>query len=337
VVLSLTEFGHEFYAISDMAVLDSFVVVAEPTQVRAFRLDGTEAWRFGREGDGPQDFRRITDLLQRGDSIALLDPRARRISLISMGGAWVRSIPLGASLLIANVLVPATADRVGIVTNAPVIFDTEAPSGLTRVPQTLRAVRWTDGDEIELLTLPGEETVREVRGQGVSHFRPLFGRSTHVFPIDGSIGVVNGDFVGYEVFAAEGTLLRRVSAMVDLALDPALAEAEWSVREEILGPGPTQGLRDRSPVPDQAPGADAVIASPSGEVWLRQALGEYRRNAGPGPHTWAVFAPDGTWRGTVSTPISFTPMGLSSDRLIGVRRDELDVEHPEIRLRADRW
>jgi hypothetical protein len=332
-LLSPTSQGHEFYGVADVVLLDSLLIVAEPTQLRAFRMDGSLAWSFGREGDGPREFRRIAALEARGDSVAVLDTRTRRISLVSAAGAWVRGLPLEPSLLITGELVSLSGGTFGVVATSPSLFDGEAPNGLVRTPQTLLAVDWADGSATELVELAGEEGIRQVQGQGVTIFRALFGRRSLPFSAPGGFGVAEGVFRGFEIRDAEGSLRRRVSAAVDLTLGESMVEAEWSAREETLGADAAQGLRDRSPVPALAPGADAALATPSGEVWLREPLGEYRSRVGPGPHVWAVFAPDGSWAARVSTPISFTVHRIDDETVIGVERDELGVEHPQLRRR----
>jgi hypothetical protein len=41
---------------------------------------------------------------------------------------------------------------------------------------------------------------------------------------------------------------------------------------------------------------------------------------------WRVFDPEGRMLGTIETPIGFTIHEIGSDYLLGVERDELDVE-----------
>jgi hypothetical protein len=51
--------------------------------------------------------------------------------------------------------------------------------------------------------------------------------------------------------------------------------------------------------------------------------------AGPGGN-WAVFDLDGRRVTSVAVPEDFEPMSIESDHLIGVRRDEFDVESVRI-------
>jgi hypothetical protein len=52
------------------------------------------------------------------------------------------------------------------------------------------------------------------------------------------------------------------------------------------------------------------------------------------PTAWRVFDPSGIWLGTVTLPARFNPMDIGKDYVLGLWRDEDDVEHIRIyRLR----
>jgi hypothetical protein len=52
------------------------------------------------------------------------------------------------------------------------------------------------------------------------------------------------------------------------------------------------------------------------------------------PRKWEVFDPAGAWLGTLSTPARFSVLEIGRDYVLGVRRDDLDVEHVQVlRLR----
>ena len=45
------------------------------------------------------------------------------------------------------------------------------------------------------------------------------------------------------------------------------------------------------------------------------------------PTGWRVFDRTGRWSGTVTMPARFNPMDIGSDYVLGLWRDEDDVEH----------
>ena len=89
----------------------------------------------------------------------------------------------------------------------------------------------------------------------------------------------------------------------------------------------------RVPAPPTRPAYDDIIADPTGALWLRPFRG---RSELEGPETWQVIATDGMWLGGVEIPENFRVMDIGMDAVLGVRRDALDVEHPQVlRLRRE--
>ena len=63
------------------------------SRIKAFRPDGTLAVEFGREGEGPGEFRSIQSIAWVGDRLLVLDFRNGRISELSASGEWLGSRP----------------------------------------------------------------------------------------------------------------------------------------------------------------------------------------------------------------------------------------------------
>ena len=82
----------EFGGVSAVALgPDETVFVADEynSEVRVFGLDGAHRRTFGREGDGPGEFRSLYSLAWAGDRILTLDPRLGRIGEFSAEGEWL--------------------------------------------------------------------------------------------------------------------------------------------------------------------------------------------------------------------------------------------------------
>ena len=45
---------------------------------------------------------------------------------------------------------------------------------------------------------------------------------------------------------------------------------------------------------------------------------------------WSVFGPDGVWLTDVTTPIAIQVLDIGADYLLGLSRDDLDVEHVQL-------
>jgi len=75
------------------------------------------------------------------------------------------------------------------------------------------------------------------------------------------------------------------------------------------------------PSPDSLPAISDLGVDATGHLWLRPFVLE-----ATGPVAWSVFAPDGRLRATVDLPPRFEPTEIGEDYVLGVSRDELDVE-----------
>jgi hypothetical protein len=46
---------------------------------------------------------------------------------------------------------------------------------------------------------------------------------------------------------------------------------------------------------------------------------------------WEIFSPEGEWLGAMRTPAGFDVLQIGADYIVGVRRDDVDMEHVEVR------
>ena len=49
------------------------------------------------------------------------------------------------------------------------------------------------------------------------------------------------------------------------------------------------------------------------------------------PQEWLVLDVDGIWLGTIEIPYRFSVTDITMETVLGVWRDEFDVEHPQMR------
>ncbi len=81
-----------------LAASDSLVFVYDGAARRVVAIstrDGSVAWRFGRMGSGPDEFRGVRDLkVVRGLGVAVLDPRNNRITVLDARGGVRARVPL---------------------------------------------------------------------------------------------------------------------------------------------------------------------------------------------------------------------------------------------------
>jgi hypothetical protein len=88
---------------------------------------------------------------------------------------------------------------------------------------------------------------------------------------------------------------------------------------------------------DSLPGFDVALFDRLDHLWIREydPQDEVTRARGrsdmgtpvrDSPSRWSVVAPDGRWLGDLTIPARFTPLDIGPDYLLGVSRDDDDVE-----------
>ena len=115
-----------------------------------------------------------------------------------------------------------------------------------------------------------------------------------------------------------------------LDLSDARIAAEREARlEELPSAAPPfiRQLVEDLPAPATRPAYADMLVDPSGTIWLELHRGVSERDR---PQEWLILDADGTWLGTVDVPDRFVVMEVRMDMMLGVWRDELDVEHPQV-------
>ena len=81
------------------------------------------------------------------------------------------------------------------------------------------------------------------------------------------------------------------------------------------------------PASETRPAYADILVDPSGAIWLELYRGASERDQ---PQEWLVLDADGTWLGTVGIPDGFSVSDITIDAVLGVWRDELGVEYPQV-------
>lgn len=164
--------------------------------------------------------------------------------------------------------------------------------------------------------------------------RPPFARESFVDLRGEMVIVGDADVLGYREYSTDG-MLRRVVAVPTFQLQVSRSERD-SVRKELASrpSRPQFGyLLDQmaASLPSMKPAYSQLVVDSLGHVWLS----EYRSGESQVDRSWNVFAPDGTWLGSLGLPGRFQPYQIGADYLLGLSRDELDVETVQV-LRLNR-
>ena len=160
---------------------DGFVYVADGMESRVLVFDssGTPTTAFGRQGEGPGEFRDLYSVALLGDTLVTLDPRAARLGLFDRGGTWLgmwRHQPLSGNVRLEGV----AEDEV----YNPIVI----PRGRT-IDRAY--VRLTHAGPSDTITLPGRDERAERSG-------------VTCFGGDGGIHFNANPFAGRELIRAAG-------------------------------------------------------------------------------------------------------------------------------------
>ena len=326
--------SHQFHQVRGMVRLsDGTLAVADggSDEIRLYSATGEFERSAGGRGDGPGEFDLIVGLTRgRGDTLVALD-HSDRVALFAPDLTFVADLALPPFSLAVHAL----DDGALVVETEMMSLEILEGGGLVRVPTVLWRVDPDDAVTDSIGETAGEEQHVVVSGPRQGQTGTIFGRRSHVATHGG--GIYHGPAVTMEVeeLTAAGDLVRvlRVPSF-PLSLGPEAIRAE---RSAMLGDDPPSWWRrtvDDIPAPSTRPAYDGLFADPSGAVWLRPFRG---RSEQEGPETWQVLANDGRWLGGVEFPEDFEVMGIDTDVVLGVWRDELGVEHPRVhRLERDR-
>ena len=126
-----------------------------------------------------------------------------------------------------------------------------------------------------------------------------------------------------------GQILTQRARVPDFDLSLSAEEID-EARRAMLPAGLPPQLREVAElieIPEFRPAYSKLLIDITGNIW---AAGYYPRTGPEGPTEWQVFAPDGQWLGLVRTPARFTVLEIGVDYLLGVFRDDLDVEHVQL-------
>ncbi len=315
------------------------VVSGSEKTVLYFDAQGKPAGRVGRDGAGPGEFRSVDLIGNLGDSLLIWDAQLARSTLLDPAGKVARNFSVSkgdsamtprfgfapaalfadGSLLVAGRAGASTGDR----------------SELRRdtVPLRHADARGTLGHPIA--DVLGSEAIVVVGKKFVSRFDRPFGRTTITGTTGISTLVSTGDFDGLVVYDTAGQLTARYRLDRPRRLIPASdIDALGQEQGQQLTQLPKEFAAALRPVlaeigvPATLATADQLVVDASGAIWLRNAVGPVRRDSLA--QRWTVLSADGSWLGSVTTPRRLEVHQITADRIIGVWRDENDVEYVRI-------
>ena len=321
------------------------IVVADygASELRRYDAEGVFMWSAGREGEGPGEFESLDFVgAMPGDSLVTYDWVLMRIQVFDPDGRLVRTLRAELPSDIAGAGGSAPDRAVGMVDGRLVVRFVEmadvATLGIVRwINYRLVALDLGDGSATSLIVVGGEEVDLQRREDGslseggyVFFNLPEFGaaagpvavidseawRVRLISPLDGSIQrIVRREMAPRE--ATDEIYEAHIEGIVGMvaAEEADFVRTMWS-----------EYSRART-----LPVLRSVHVDAAGHLWLAPYY-----IAGADPPPFEVFAPDGTWLGTVALPprlergfIQYQApyMEIGTDYVLGVWRGELGVQY----------
>ena len=305
--------------------------------------DGNLLRRAGGRGGGPGEFQSLEWLSRYGsDSILALDVRGHRVSYFDAEGDFGRSVRLEPN---AQIPFPRPVGFFGngslLATQGTYSLGGDPPVRAERTPEPLFRYESDGRTAILVGSFPGPEWVIGVptgpRGDLERRKRP-FGCETAFAAAGDQFYVADNESYEIRVYSITGRLNQVIrKQVVSLALeqshirafeDSTLAAASATGRRQM------RVLFENLPPPPRTYPAFAPDIHVDGDlnVWVREST-----RPGDGRFLWSVFSAGGELLGTVDMPPGVEVLDIGADYVLGLRRDELDVEYvQQFQLRRGR-
>jgi len=225
-------------------------------RIAVFGSQGEYLFSFGREGDGPGEFRNLQMLWLHADTLAVWDSRNQRTSLFDPGGSLQRICSYRGGRLAE--LHPAGDYLINLFTDGtPPINDGEES---IRTPKA--TVVTTPGDTVAQITAPAHSRGRVImieEYQGGVFSRNYFGPTSDIFyyPAKGILTFHTGisELVWY---ALDGSITEKVRLLIDrdVVTEEERQAIERRMNDMVINASNEQRrvCRHRIAVPDSQPG-----------------------------------------------------------------------------------
>lgn len=315
---------------------DGGIVVRNGLELLWFDPRGALRGRGGGRGEGPQESLALFAFeVLGGDSVVALSRRPPSVKIFGPNGGFVRTVP-------APVRFPVIMSRQGNSTWVGITFGGEsAPARVGLFRERWHVVRYNP-------EFSATDTIASLDG------RMFFGdrrRSTHVpgspsahFTAGGGIVVV-GESDTYElrVFDAGGEPLHIIRNSAANPRESLLMNAD---RPNLPIEGGGARRRLDPPTLSEAPAYEGVFVANDGMIWVRRRAGpdaetvranQFGSSPSSGGGTvwvaevlqgqeWHVYDASGRLSAQAMLPPRFRPTEIADSRVLGVWKDELDVE-----------
>ena len=322
-----------FQIVGAVRLSDGRLAVANggPGELRFYDTQGAFLQAAGRDGEGSGEFRTITWLgIRDGDSLIVFDTQLLRVSVFDGQGAFVRSYRLATTEAARWAQVRGMYADGSFLAQGSVDAGGVTPDGLQRYETSLYHVAADGTNLAEIGTfIGGEGFYMPFGNRGFSYYEPIFPRGSHRMAAEQHLYVGTNDTYEIRRYTPHGRLtgiVRRHHAVRAVTSDHVeyeharrLARASDDRRER------TEEALQKMPVPETFPAYHRVRGDIDGNLWVQAYPVPPQSTA-----RWAVFDSTGVLQGEVDLPVDLDPTHIGEDFIVGVWRDDLEVEHLQL-------
>jgi hypothetical protein len=326
----------QLFAVGDVLRLSDGTTVVEnrgSSEIRFFDTAGNAVSRTGGSGEGPGEYRSLAGIAEGpGGFLTVFDRALGRLTVLDADANLIGTVQLQPT---GSAVHPLRLYRIGgfLEDSVVALLAVAYPADMQPTPM----VYW---DSLPSLVyhLDGtlRDTVAEFSGMdmyatGTRTGGHWFGRHTSAGVHGGEIFITDGGAYEVRVYGPDGELRRILRYARDRrAVTPEDAEflndAFLSrATDEENRRGVRRMLSER-PLAEQKPWISNLIVDETGAVWVEEWEPYWVGPSG----SWGVFAAEGQWLGRVLLPARFAPKEIGPDYVLGVWRDDLDVEHVQV-------
>lgn len=264
-----------------------------------------------------------------GDSLVVGDPGAWRVTVLGPDGAVVRTTGMAEDTSGRRPRPLAALPGGAVLASLGAPFDPVRAASGARDSVTYLRHAGGAAAPAALGRFPGPERVVRIGENSVDILELPFGRRDHVAVAGDGFYQGSAEAPQVGLHDARGRLVRIVRwggaprrvtpADVAAYRERTLARADPAAR-----PGTQRMLADLR-FPEAMPAYAAIMADRAGGLWVQ----EYAASE-EDPVRWTVFDPQGRQLGTLALPARFRVTDVGADYVLGVGRDEMDVEQVQM-------
>jgi hypothetical protein len=298
------------------------------SEIRFFSGDGTFLNSVGGAGEGPGEFQSIQMWRGIGDTIMVYDARLNRVSALDPYGGFVSSASLrGKPELGHPSAFGSTGDGSLLITSGTGSFGAGA-SGLLDGNEIIFSRHGRDGDFSSVISrFPADSRwAYTAAGRTVPQYLPhSVGWTVYGWTPD-RLYLGLGRKPELEVWDPDGGMigLHRWGARKRRVGENGIAEyrREWLLAYEDPNEKRFwEGWLGEVPFPENLPVFDGLLVDRTGHLWI-----EHYEPFWDDSRSWSVLSPAGSWLGDLETPTGLRITEIGADYLLGVWRNEMDVE-----------